>query len=46
VDEGRADNSFDVDIVERALAILEDESRDWVNRLQSLSEQLEGEPDA
>jgi hypothetical protein len=46
VDESTADNSFDVDIVERALAILDEESRTWVMGQQSLPEAAEGNPDA
>jgi hypothetical protein len=46
VAEATADNSLDVDIVERALAILDEESRAWVTPPQSLSEPVEGEPDA
>jgi hypothetical protein len=39
VDEG-------VDVVARALAILDEESRPWLTRLGELAEQHEGGPDA
>lgn len=35
-----------IDIVERALAILEEESRAWVARQRELAEPSEGGPDA
>lgn len=34
------------DIVERALAVLDEESRDWVTRQRELAEQAKGGPDA
>jgi len=45
VAEGAAE-SGGADIVERALAILDEESRAWVARQRELAEQSEGGPDA
>lgn len=46
MDERTADNVFDVDVVERALAILEEESRTWLTERPSLPELAEGDPNA
>jgi hypothetical protein len=43
---GTADIGGGVDIVERALAILDEESRAWLTWQRDLAEQAEGRPDA
>jgi hypothetical protein len=45
VAEGTAESGA-ADIVERALAILDEETRAWVSRQRELAEQSEGGPDA
>jgi hypothetical protein len=42
VTEGTADSDRDVDIVDRALAILDEEWRAWLIRQRDLAEQAEG----